>query len=340
MNTRQMSLIIQDLEKLFENKNNFSELKNSSVFLTGAAGFVGQWLLLSFHYLNKQFGYNINVVATSKNFPDSYVFRYLKSDDNISFENINVQSLFDIPKNVNYIIHLAATPDRRVHASSPIDVMHTIVNGTENLLQAATRVDNLSKVILFSSGQAGGLMKFKDNQVDYLAPECLSFSATYVESKRLSETIAHVYGSQFQLPIGIVRPYSFIGPLQNLERPWAANNFIKDAIHKNKISVLGNPKTTKSFMYPTDMVFSILEFLISNDDHRILNLGSTESVSLGIVAETVSKYHSERAAIEYSDPDELTARHDFYPVICGNAEDPCESFDSAIYKTMKWFEVK
>lgn len=100
----------------------------------------------------------------------------------------------------------------------------------------------------------------------------------------MAETICHVYARQHQIPLGIVRPYSFIGPLQDLDRPWAINNFINGALKNKEIRILGNPETSKSFLYPSDMVASILKYMLSEKTEAPLELGSTEVVSLNDIS--------------------------------------------------------
>lgn len=57
--------------------------------------------------------------------------------------NSDIRSLTEIPRDVNYIIHAAATPDTRYHVSCPMDTMTTIAEGTAAMLRAASRLNNL-----------------------------------------------------------------------------------------------------------------------------------------------------------------------------------------------------
>ena len=68
--------------------------------------------------------------------------------------------------------------------------------------------------------------------------------------------------SELYLPIIIVRPFAFIGPFQSLDKPWAVNNFIRDAILGGPIRILGNELTTKSYMYGSDLAYFILNLLV------------------------------------------------------------------------------
>ena len=107
-----------------------------------------------------------------------------------------------------------------------------------------------------------------------------SINSIYPEAKRYSETLSVAYKSLYKLPIVQVRPFSFIGPHMGLEKPWAINNFIKDAIKFKKIRILGNGKPIRSYMYPTDMVWWLLNMLVDSKNGVIYNLGSPQGISL------------------------------------------------------------
>ena len=335
MNKLQLEHINADFKNRFPDLENFASLKNKTVFITGASGFIGQWLLLCFAFLNNKHAFNIKIIASSRSFEKNSVVDSINENGNFIFDEIDVRYSFDIPTDCEYIIHLAASPDRRVHASSPLDVIRTNIDGTENILRVATRLEKLKKVLVFTSGHTHG--KLKRNTDMYAPGSCLNFSASYTESKRVAETLCHIYASHYQVPVGIVRPYSFIGPLQDLDRPWAINNFINGALLNQNIKVVGNPDTKKSFLYPTDMVHLILDYLISDNTEVPLELGSTEIVSLQEVAESIARQVDTGVCIEYSDKERKTGVHDFYPL----KEEATSNmlFEECISRSLIWFKI-
>lgn len=337
MNLAQVEYIQRDLDSIFSDVSLFGELRSKKVFLTGASGFIGQWLLLSFAHLNNKHDFNISITASSRNITESSIISHLKVNNKFEFQDIDVRYPFDVPVETDFIIHLAGSPDRRVHASSPLDVIRTITDGTENVLKAATRVDKLSKALIFTSGLTHGKQDNSTENTSYKPFDCLNFSSSYTESKRLAETICHVYARQHHIPLGIVRPYSFIGPLQDLDRPWAINNFINGALRNKEIRVLGNPETRKSFLYPTDMVVAILKYLLSDKAEAPLELGTREIVSLDDICRKIVASVDFGVRIDYSDRECKTARHDFYPA---NSElNESMSFDECLSKSIAWYKL-
>ena len=337
MNQAQVEHIHSDLEKKFSDVIEFEKLKNKKIFLTGSSGFIGQWLLLTFAYLNNKHNFNITVIASDRNLKESLIIDNINTNGKFSFEEFDVRFPFDIDLDTDFIIHLAGTPDRREHSSLPLDIIRTNVDGVENCLRSAIRLTNLKKALIFTSGLVHGKQNYFSAEPHHSPFDNLSFFASYSESKRLAETISHIYASQYQMPIGIVRPYSFIGPLQNLKRPWAINNFINGARLNKSIKIIGNPDTKKSFLYPTDMVYLILNYLISDKTEEPLELGSNEIVSLQEVAESIARNTQTNVSIKYSDKERKTTLHNFYPLkeeISSNM-----SFEYCLSRSLIWFKI-
>ena len=110
----------------------------------------------------------------------------------------------------------------------------------------------------------------------------------YPEAKRLAETICTAYRNQHRLPIVNVRPFAFIGPYQLLDRPWAINNFIRDSLRGGPIRILGDGKTVRSYMYPSDMALWILTILTKGSNGASYNIGSPYGVTLKELAEIIA----------------------------------------------------
>ena len=83
-----------------------------------------------------------------------------------------------------------------------------------------------------------------------------AFPAAYAEAKRYGESLCTLFRNQFRLPIVNVRPFSFVGPYQSLDAPWAINNFIRDVVMRQPIRIQGDGTAVRSYMYGADMACS------------------------------------------------------------------------------------
>jgi len=291
MNPGQLDIIREDCDRIFANPDRFSVLKNESILITGGTGFMGSWLAEAVACLNDSHHFGIKLTLVARNI-DRFREKqaHLASRKDFTLLEKNVCDLIDIPDDISWIIHAAATPDNRVHSSDPLQVINTITNGTMQVLGASTRLSNLKKIVNISSGWIYGsqpkeMLQLQECHVG--GPDSVSIASAYAEAKRMGETICSVYKGQFRIPMVTLRPFAFIGPYQMIDKPWAINNFIYDAINGGPIKILGDENTIRSYMYPSDMVNWILTALCEGESGLVLNLGSPEGCSLRAVADII-----------------------------------------------------
>jgi len=348
MNNRQINYIQKDCLDILTNIDELAYLKNQQLYLTGAGGFMGSWLIEMINCLNCNFDFNVSVLATSR----SWEFAkentpHLFSYKNITFLEQDVRNPIEIPTDHQWIIHLASNPDNRIHTTNPLKIVETITHGTTNILHAASRLDHLKKFLNISSGNIYG--GFQDTETDVKEDQfgplnCSSILSTYQESKRMGETITQIFSSQTRIPVATLRPFAFIGPNQQLDRPWAINNFVRDALNGEKIRILGNTQTKRSYMYPSDMAYWILKYLGDSKSNSFMNLGSDEGISLEEIAQTVADNFSKSIPLDTSRNEFSNIKTNFVP----NLElaktkyklNLTINFKEAIRKTVEWHRLE
>lgn len=322
-------------------------LRNQSVLVTGGTGFIGKWLAELTAYLNARHEYRITLYLLSRN---TEAFRsavpHLASQSFIRLIEGDVRNVSELPKDVSYVIHAAATPDRREHATQPLRVIETIYKGTLSVLNAATRLPVLNKFLYISSNNIYGTVFHGDEHIAEKSMghlDCNSINAAYAEAKRLAETVCAVYRNQQRLPITTVRPFAFLGPYQDIEKPWALNNFMRDAILGGPIRILGNKDTVRTYLYGSDMAAWLLAVLANPKPANMYNLGSEEGVSMIELSHKIAaNFHnkidihiksSEESERYYSSlkPD-LSELKKYVPVR------QTISLEEAIKKTLTWYQ--
>jgi nucleoside-diphosphate-sugar epimerase len=266
-------------------------LRNQVILITGGTGFMGKWLTEAISFLNKNYNFNITLYLLARNIQDyKEEVPHLAKQPFINILEQDVRNISNLPEDVRYIIHAAGSPDNRTHITNPLKTIDTIYRGTHSMLDSCLRLPNLNKVIHISSNSVYGQPlnpsdKIKETQKGYL--DSNSVSAAYSEGKRLAETVCAIYRNQQKLPIVIVRPFSFIGPYQGLEKPWAINNFIRDGLLGGPIRILGNEETVRSYLYGSDMAFWLLKALVNGKIGATYNIGGEEAISLKTLANKV-----------------------------------------------------
>lgn len=317
-------------------------LRNRLVFVTGGTGFVGTWIAEMITYLNDQHGFGTELVLMSRE-PDAFRRRcpHLAERPEIRLLGADVRNLVDLPTEVNFIVHAAATPDNRQHMSTPLAVMETISRGTANMLDAAVPLQNLVSILNISSGQVYGKVGNSDTIKESAngALPCNSISSVYPEAKRYAETLCSAYWSTCKLPIVTARPFAFIGPYQSLDKPWAINNFIRDALSDNDIRIISDGMPVRSYMYPSDMVFWLLVMLVKGSAGRAYNLGSPHGVRLRDVAEKVKSYSNTRGEVVVKDmhKDDSVFVPDNGRVAGELGLEVKVPIDEALQRSLRWF---
>jgi len=270
------------------------KLKNQMVYVTGGTGFVGTWIAEMISLLNDRYQFNTSLFIVSR-----YTERFrenmphIANRKNVRLISMDVKNTMEIPADVSYIIHAAATPDNRQHVSDPLGTMETITRGTSSVIESALKLSNLKMILNISSGQIYGRLRedvvaVPENLAG--AINCNSITAVYPEAKRYAETIGCAYWSLYKIPVVSARPFAFIGPYQALDKPWAVNNFIRDALMNNSIRIIGNGMPVRGYMYPSDMAHWLLRILIDGNPGSAYNVGSPYGISLKELAEKIRHY--------------------------------------------------
>jgi nucleoside-diphosphate-sugar epimerase len=114
------------------------ELKGASVFITGATGFFGIWLLETLLAANREFSLNCRLIGLSR---DPVLFAtkapYLAADPAVSWIAGDVRD-FAFPSGpVTNVIHAAAEASAKLNAEDPQTMFDVCVEGTRRTLKPA-----------------------------------------------------------------------------------------------------------------------------------------------------------------------------------------------------------
>jgi nucleoside-diphosphate-sugar epimerase len=320
MNVKQIDFIKADAaEVLDDNLEQLKRLKGKTIFISGASGFVGKWVIELVNYLNENYQFNICVIASSRNIEKtSKSYPEIFNKKHIRMMDADAKNLTELGNEVSYVLHLAASPDNREHASDPVRVMNDIFVGTQKILDACTRLDRLENFTHFSSGLVYGLQTYSSANIkeeNFSGFSCSSLNSVYSEAKRASEAVAQSYRSTYKIPLTVLRPFAFIGPYQSIDRPWAINNFIRDCLLSQPIRILGDEETIRSYMYPSEMAYWTLLSLLSISSGSSYNLGSDDGMSLRAIAQIIEKNFDKRNGIISTVPVHSSLLTKFVPSI-------------------------
>jgi len=147
-----MNRLAQDLEFIAaKTQGLWDELRGERVFITGGTGFFGCWLVESFCFVNHLLGLGARATILTRN-PEAFALKcpHLASDSAVTLQAGDVRS-FSFPEgDYKYVVHAATQASAKQAADAPLEMLSTIVAGTERTLQfAAAR--GTKKFLLTSS---------------------------------------------------------------------------------------------------------------------------------------------------------------------------------------------
>lgn len=291
--SRPVSLVREDCRRILDGRTDaLRPLRGETVLAVGGTGFVGTWLAETLACLNDDFGFGCRIVLSSRGTERFAAARpHLASRGDVRLMRSDVRHFSELPRETNWLIHAASTPDNRFHASSPVETMSVIVEGTANILRALDPLSDFRRMLYLSSGYVYGAQPWDLPAVpeDFPGAPALGSSASaYSEAKRCAETLCASARSQKRVPIAVARPFAFIGPYQALDTPWAANNFLLDALSGRPIRIQGDGETVRSYMYGGDLAYWLLRMLTADEPGRAWNVGSPTPATLRAFAELVA----------------------------------------------------
>ena len=290
-----LSRIKQDIDetvKLLE--KDWDILKNSNILISGGTGFFGRAIIPSMIHANNLKNLNLCIYLISRDenpqshfemIKDHYgILRFIKSD----IRNFSSKDL-----NINYIIHAATNSDSEFIKNNPELTLDTIVIGTKKLLEFSLTQKKLKSFLFISSGAVNSANKIHNrpiSETDIYSLDDNDKLFSYSFGKKTAEKYLMEYHKKHNIPIKILRGFSFIGPQINLNQKLALT-YLVNCLIKNKDIIVFNPECKRSFMYTSDLVNWIIKVMLYANSGTIYNLGSDEEISIKDLAKKILKYN-------------------------------------------------
>jgi len=301
-----MKIAPDDLDRIAAHTSRlWAEMRGQRIFITGGTGFFGCWLVESFCHMNKFFGLGAEAVVLSRN-PDAFARKcpHLAADPAVSLYAGDVRNFAYPGGEFGFVIHAATEASARQAAEEPLEMLSTIVAGTERTLQFAA-AHGVRKFLLTSSGAVYGKQPVELTHVpeSYAgAPDPLDPNSVYGEGKRISELLCSLFAKRSQVECKIARCWAFCGPHLPLDQHFAIGNFIADVLAGRPIRILRDGQPRRSYLYAADLAIWLWTLLFRAPALLPFNVGSEHDVSIldlaHIVAATLAPETEIRVAHE------------------------------------------
>jgi nucleoside-diphosphate-sugar epimerase len=276
-------------------------MRGQRIFITGGTGFFGCWLVESFCHINRELRLNASANVLTRS-PESFVAKapHLAADPHVQLLKGDVRD-FKFPDGVfPFVIHAATEASARQAAEAPLEMLSTILAGTERVLEFAA-THGTRRFLLTSSGAVYGRQPAEITHLPESypgAPDPLDPGSVYAEGKRAAELMCSLYQKKAGMECAIARCWAFCGPHLPLDAHFAIGNFIGNVLRKEPISIQGDGTPRRSYLYGADLAIWLWTMLFRAPSLTPINVGSGEDLSILGLARSVAQVLDPDAVIQ------------------------------------------
>lgn len=333
-------------------------MKNTSILVTGGAGFIGSHLV---NLLVKKYPevtiINIDSLTYAadldrlKSIENRKNYKFIKGD--IRDDSL-IQKIFAENK-IDGVMHLAAESHVDNSIQNPKIFIETNVMGTQHLLQAAKKLwldsnNNLleeykhSRFLHVSTDEVYGTL----GKTGYFTEETpYAPNSPYSASKASSDMIARSYVHTYGLPIVISNCSNNYGPMQHNEK--LIPTVIRKALEGKKIPIYGNGKNIRDWLYVEDHCLALELIFQKGSLGENYNIGTqNEKTNLDLAKKICHLLDKIKPKPKGSYVDQIAfvkdrAGHDYRYAIDHSkisndlAWNPKYTFEKSLQNTVEWY---
>ena len=254
-------------------------MDSKRVLVTGGAGFVGSHLcdrLLEDGHrvicLDNLYTGSRNNVAHRMAHPH---FEFVQHDVRDPFE-----------QDVDWIFNLACPASPPHYQHDPIGTVKTNVLGALHMLDLAHKTG--ARILQASTSEVYGDPQEHPQRETYWGNvDPTSRRGCYDEGKRCAETLFFDYHREKGVDIRVVRIFNTYGPRMSRNDGRVVSNFVLQALQGQDLTVYGDGRFTRSFMYVDDLVAGLMRMMETNGVVGPFNLGNPSELTILGLAELV-----------------------------------------------------
>ena len=264
-----------------------------TVLITGGVGFLGS-ALCSFYMERGARVICLDDLSTGRM---QNIDQHLESA-RFTFVKQDVAEPFDPDGEIDLIFNMACPASPPKYQIDPIKTFHTIVAGTENMLQLAERQG--ARILEASTSEIYGDPEVSPQRESYRGSvNTMGPRSCYDEGKRAAETLFHEYRVENGVDARVARIFNTYGPGMDPEDGRVVSNFLVQALKGEPLTIYGDGTQTRSFCYVDDLIAGLVALMHAEGDmSEPVNLGNPGEFTVLELARIVLEETGAESSIE------------------------------------------
>ncbi len=261
------------------------------IVITGGAGFIGSHL--AEYWLDQKA--QVTIIDNLRtgylaNIPEHKDVEFI--NDSITNKNL----VFDVLKYADYVFNFAALVSVPESVDNPVECNEINVLGIINLLEASRRF-GIQKIVHSSSAAVYGDNPDLPKRTS-MKPEP---KTPYGITKLDGEYYCQFYHQAFGVNSVSLRYFNVFGPRQDPKSQYAAALpiFISKALKNEPITIYGDGKQTRDFIYVKDVVMANVLAAENKNAFDVYNVANGKSISILELAELIIKETNSKSEIVF-----------------------------------------
>jgi dTDP-glucose 4,6-dehydratase len=271
------NILLEDMEVLTK-RHDWSGLYNSSVFITGATGFIGRQLVFLLLYLNETLNASIIIYICVRDLKKATaIFGEKKA---INFVVGDVRQPFQPIDETDYVIHGANITQSKIFVDNPVETIDTAYLGTRNILEFV-RNKKVKSIVYLSSMEVFGvtdpqLAEVRESDYGYI--DILNPRSSYSESKRMCECLCVCHAKEYEIPVKIARLVQTLGAGMDYNDTRVTAQFARSVIENKDIVLKTAGLTRRPIIYTRDAISGIFTVLLKGAAGAAYNVANKTTI--------------------------------------------------------------
>jgi len=282
--------------------------------VTGAGGFIGSHLCETLLEL----GADVTAMVHYNSRGDwgNLEFLSLESKQALRLVSGNIEDSGFMSRHIkgqHVVFHLAALIAIPYSYTAPLSYVHTNIEGTINVLEAARDYD-IEKIIHTSTSETYGTAIY--TPIDETHP--LQGQSPYSASKIGADKLAESYYRSFNLPVATIRPFNTYGPRQSTRA--VIPTIITQALTQNEIR-LGSLDPVRDMNFVKDTAAGFVKVAESPKSiGEVINVGSGKGYTIQELVTTILQIMKVEKKIVLDEDRLRPENSEVFKLICDNTK--------------------